>query len=526
MIAHRSPVLLATCLALGLSAPARAQAPPPSRVPQPATPADLRGLTEQLADRVQQLGNEVAGELRQSVAGRRLLQDAQELAQAVEEFRQTLQAGSDVAQVRRSFAGIDSTWHHLKGGLAQPGVASPAVDRAVRRVDEADARLHQALGLDAPGDLAELARQMAGEARRLGEDIAADLAQAPATRNLVQDAQELAQAVDEFGGTLRQRRDPFAMRRAYSGIDGTWHHLKAELARPGQSTPVVARDASRVDALDARLHQALGLDAPPADFYGDAAPTGVAETQRLASALESRAESLAAALESAAEAPNGPTLAQDARRLARACDRFHDAIQPGQDPATLQATFQPVAALADRIEANLQAAQLPSPVTQAWQSFAASELLVRQNLNLPTPPPQVATTLQPAQGPSPIVALADRLAQESEAFLQVFGATSPRVPERGYFLIDATRLRDAAVDFRQDVARDLPANQLAFEFRQVDALWQVLARRTARIARGRTGPNIQQVQKLGDIIGQIHQLLGMPGYPAALPPPEAAPIVP
>ncbi|MBV8268694.1 MAG: hypothetical protein JO252_20380, partial [Planctomycetaceae bacterium] len=81
-----------------------------------------------------------------------------------------------------------------------------------------------------------------------------------------------------------------------------------------------------------------------------------------------------------------------------------------------------------------------------------------------------------------------------------------------FFLADAQRLQAAAADFRQDAARGLNTGQLAYEFRDVDALWQRLARRTNRIARGRSGPNIQQVASMGQTIAQIHQLLGMPGF--------------
>jgi hypothetical protein len=83
-------------------------------------------------------------------------------------------------------------------------------------------------------------------------------------------------------------------------------------------------------------------------------------------------------------------------------------------------------------------------------------------------------------------------------------------------LADAQQLQAAATDFRQDVARNLPPNQLAYEFRDVDAIWQRLARRVNRVARGRIGPNIAQVQKLGGICAQIHQALGMPGYPPVI----------
>ena len=43
-----------------------------------------------------------------------------------------------------------------------------------------------------------------------------------------------------------------------------------------------------------------------------------------------------------------------------------------------------------------------------------------------------------------------------------------------------------------------------------------LARRINRIARGRTGPNIQTAMQMGETCRQLHQLLGMPGYPPTL----------
>jgi hypothetical protein len=143
------------------------------------------------------------------------------------------------------------------------------------------------------------------------------------------------------------------------------------------------------------------------------------------------------------------------------------------------------------------------------------ESLIHQNLGLSSPQPEVSINLgSPGAGrPSPLLGLADRRVEQTAAFVSVFGPTAGGVPEGPITLADAERLRAAAADFRQDVARGLPPNQLAYEFRDVDAIWQCLARRVDRIARGRTGPNIAQVQKPGGIIAQIHQVLGMPGYP-------------
>ena len=97
------------------------------------------------------------------------------------------------------------------------------------------------------------------------------------------------------------------------------------------------------------------------------------------------------------------------------------------------------------------------------------------------------------------------------------------VPEGGFILADAQSLQAAAADFRKDAARGLAPNQLAYEFRDVDAIWQRLARRVNRIARGRIGPNIQQVQRIGGTCEQVHRVLGMPGYAPVLNGPAFGP---
>ena len=70
------------------------------------------------------------------------------------------------------------------------------------------------------------------------------------------------------------------------------------------------------------------------------------------------------------------------------------------------------------------------------------------------------------------------------------------------------------------MARNADANSLALSFRDVDAIWQRLARRVNRIAKGRTGPNIQQVGKIGETSEVIHRALGLPGYAPVLGPTE------
>jgi len=137
----------------------------------------------------------------------------------------------------------------------------------------------------APADLNNLTHQMAERLRHLGEDITSDLGQTPGAKHLIEDTQELAQAVDEFHESLHDNRDP----------------ARGQFARA--SSPAVVRAAERVEQLDAQIRQALGVNAPPAAFYGgNKAPTGIADTQRLAHALVDRANALAAVIQARASA--------------------------------------------------------------------------------------------------------------------------------------------------------------------------------------------------------------------------------
>ena len=365
-------------------------------------------------------------------------------------------------------------------------------------------------------DANALAHRMADAVRRLGEDVASDLGRTQAGAQLGQDAAELARAVDEFHETLHNQPDPQLARRAFGPIEGSWQNLRARLSQPGGATPAIVQAARRVEEIDDRLRNALGLNAPPPGFYdGNAPTTGIAETRRLAHALVSRAEDLAAVIRSELSgAPGGATLDNDARNLARAADTFHDALH-AEDPIAVAAqAFGPVDILADRVERQVVGAQVSPRLANAWQAFASVEVLIHQNLGLGSAQPRVDVQVAPPQGggPSPIAGLADQLSQQIDAFIAVWTPTAGAVPEGGAMLADAQRLQAEAADFRRDAAQGFDAGRLAYEFRDIDATAQRLSRRVARVARGRVGPNIAQVQKVGDTVGQIHQALGMPGY--------------
>jgi hypothetical protein len=358
-----------------------------------------------------------------------------------------------------------------------------------------------------------------------------ELGATPNGPKLVQDVRELEQSIREFHAALPGRPDPFRLRRLYSGIDASWHQLRAQLGQPGAATDAVLRAAGRVDAVDAQLHQTLALAAPPQGLYGaSAAPTGLAETQRLALALEARAAGLVAAEKAGSAAdPNTAAWAADAGRLARAVQTFREQIDLNQPIAAVARAFAPVDDIAGRVEKEVTAATVPKPVQDAWQAFAAVLVLIHENLGISAPQPTVTVRLAPAVAgePSPLLALADRLMAETNVFVKVFGPNAHDVPDGLFVWSDAQRLQVAAESFRQDVLRGLPTNELAHRFLEVDVAWQRLVRRINRIVPGRSTLDMAQVQKLGVTCDQIHRTLGMPGYPAEVVLPAAAvPVAP
>ena len=369
-------------------------------------------------------------------------------------------------------------------------------------------------------DVKTLARQMGERVRHLSEDIESDLGQTPAARLMVRDATELVQAINEFHEGLGDRADSTWTRQAFSGVDGTWHHLRAQLSRPGSSSPAVERAARRVDELDAQLHQVLGANPYPAAFAGGGpAPAGIADTQRLAHALVTRAEALAGAIQAdMASDPNGAAVARDAERLARAADAFHDAIDANQPVDVAARAFAPVDQVADGVERYVTANRVPPRVQQAWLAFAAVEVLIHKNLGLDSPQPAVEISLVPPAegGRSPLAGLADQLVRQTDAFAQALAPAPRDVGDGETILADSERLRGAATNFRENVARGLAPNQLAYEFRDVDASSQRLARRLSRLGRGRPDPGIPQFQRIGETCEQIHRVLGMPGSPPML----------
>jgi hypothetical protein len=101
------------------------------------------------------------------------------------------------------------------------------------------------------------------------------------------------------------------------------------------------------------------------------------------------------------------------------------------------------------------------------------------------------------------LALADGLINQVKAFIEAFAPTANVVPEGREFLADAQALGAAAAQFRQDAASGIDPARLSSGSRAIESLWLRLSRRTERIARGRTGPHIQQVGLMGQTVQQL-----------------------
>lgn len=378
----------------------------------------------------------------------------------------------------------------------------------------------------AVGDLGSLARQMADRVRELGAAIESDLKETPSGANLLRDSRELALALDEFHKALPDPTNPIRRRQRFGGIDASWHHMLGQMSRAGASSPGVDAAARRVAAIDAQLHASLGANQSPAIYYGSkVSPGGMTEIAHLSHAMVDRAEALLATVRRDMQGPIGTRLDEEVTRLAQAADAFHDGINLDARPDDLaKKGFAEVASASDLLAADLAGiggqVKIPDRVRDAWQSYQAAETLIRQALKITAPRSEPGTSNLPLsisisnEYRSNVGSRADQLVTQVDDFLIVFTPEAKNVTEGGEFIADARRLRAASSAFRAEIPLAINIGQLAFAYRDVDALWQRLARRTNRIAEVRDGSHIQRLVTIRQTVSEIHRILGMPGFPA------------
>jgi hypothetical protein len=369
---------------------------------------------------------------------------------------------------------------------------------------------------------------MADEIRRLADDIVTDLGQTQGGQSAAADARELAQGLDDFRQNQKDGASPFQMRQGYSPLHAGWQNLRSAFDRPGAGSPVIDRDLSRIDALDAQIAQALGLNLLPNDYYAPSPGPANPHIRRLARAVVDRAEALAEVIQiDMATVQDSPPLIADSALLAREADAFHDSLRVDTPPEIAAKGFAPVDVVSDRIQRYVTTRSVSPRVAAAWQAFASAEALMHQQLNLATPRPAVSIRVpglnlvvpgvNPLPPPSTINVLAVRLDDQVGEFVRVFSQTARSVPEGTLILADAQRLQAAMSRFRDVLGRGADANELAAAFRDVDVIDQRLSRRVYRIAKGRTGPNIRLIGAIDSTCGQIHQALGLPGFAPGVP---------
>lgn len=490
-----------------LAASGEAQAQPPGR-------PDLPALAAELSDQVRHLLQDIQGQF--GPGGDYLVREGQELSRAVDDFAALVRSRPDRRTLARSFASIDGAWDHLSRVLDRSG-PTPQVARGIDRVNQAEEALRQALGLGVPTDLGELAWNLGQQILRLSEDIQGELGGGLGARNLVKDCQELGLSAYDFRTTVERGGDRYAVRRAFSQIDSSWSNVADGLRRLG-STPVVDGSARRVGDLIAQIRATLDVDPPIIGPTPQPLPPGLAEAQRLALAMQRRAESALLAMQrELGPYPGSFRVLNDASQLVQASDALEGLLDDGRmpPPDRLTSAYAVVAGLSDRIEAAWARNPPPRTVLDAWQAFQQSRILLQRQLSIPGP---VAPSPPPRPDPSrDLRALSASLANDSASFVAMFAPTAARVPEGAAILNDATRLRWAALGFQQSTQRGESPPKLAAKFAQVDENYSRLVRRVGRIAAGRNGPNIEQVRRIGVTVSRIHALLGIPTYSPSLP---------
>ncbi|WP_435009680.1 hypothetical protein P12x_000929 [Tundrisphaera lichenicola] len=401
----------------------------------------------------------------------------------------------------------------------------------------------QGLYPPAPGDEQErLSRRMAEATRALAEDLAAHANQVPNGGYLARDARELERATADWYGSVREPGNPYRVRQSYSDIDAAWHRLRGQIGDPRSVSPGMINEVAKLDQVDDQMHRALHLNGYPPNFQVEnPQPNGPDEVIRLAYALAQRAEALAATVQvEYAREPRGPALTNDAAVVARMADAFYDGLRNpaiGQQGDFAQQAFYQIIQKSNGLGIALDARPMSPRMASTWKSYTSVHNHLRAKLGLTNALAPGDKQPQYPQYPgvgefnfdqrglpyadpyqAPIGQWADQLDRQVDELVANFAPTVRVVPEGREMFEEMNRLRDDVHRFREMAARGGDPSRLAYDFRAVDASSHRLSRHFDRIARGRTGPNIQRVQEIAQTCEQIHRALGMPGFPPSFGP--------
>jgi hypothetical protein len=369
----------------------------------------------------------------------------------------------------------------------------------------------------ATDDFKALVKAMAAHVRQLEANLPAESKPTAATKARIAETKELARLMDEFPASLARRFEAFRVRKQYSGIDASWHHLVAALRNSKELPEPIEQTLRAAAETDLAIHRAT-RSREASVYYGMNAPMeGMNELRRLGFALVDRAQALAETIRVEVSSAQGGRLLEEAVNLSQAAENYREALKAdGRVDAITQNGFAPIEAMSKAFYKDISAVASAPRSMAAWKSYASVEVLMRQVLNGPAPAAAVAA--QPVTEENlmqSILDLGDQLILEASKYADLFGPTGNGIDEGAEFLNDAQLLQIAAANFHREAATTAAPATLAFKFRDVDIIWLRLARRTARIGRAQAGFNRYRVDRMGQIIGELHRLLGIPGYPAS-----------
>jgi hypothetical protein len=187
--------------------------------------------------------------------------------------------------------------------------------------------------------LAALADGLAAQVARLDGVIAADVGGAGRDPFVARDLDALDQAVGAFRAQVRSGADPATLSQSFAAIDADWHAL-ADRLDALHASPDVLGSANRLVRLDARIHDALGVQV--------GAPTTRRVAYRPAYNPAAEAASLSAGLAQEADqfvqrfvttsfkVPEGAGFIADTTRLRDVAAALAQDAQSGLAPAQLE----------------------------------------------------------------------------------------------------------------------------------------------------------------------------------------------
>jgi len=389
------------------------------QAPFPGGQADVNKLAHEMAERVRHLGEDISSDLAQAPEGRHLIDDTKELGTAIDEFHETLHDRPDPARVGQAFAGIDQTWQHLRGQLSRPGMTSPAVDRAARRVDELAARIRQSLNLNAPppafygngaapaglADTQRLAHALVDRARALAGVVQVDMAGDPNGPAFARDAVGLAQIADTFHDSIDANQPIEVAARAFAPVDEIADRVE-RFVTSGRVSPRVQQAWQAFASVEVLIHQNLGLGSPQPAVQYTIAPRagGPSPMVALSVQLVEQVNAFMATYgPNARNVPEGGIILAQARRLQEDAADFQQHAARGLPPNRLAHEFRDVDDSWQRLSRHIGrvARGWNGPVIQQVQAIGGTCEQIHRVLGMPGYPPTLIGPVGAVPPPPP-----------------------------------------------------------------------------------------------------------------------------